>query len=319
MTMTRTEQRRADPVSPIRPLRSVRPRPRAGPCACVRGRVAASPPGTARACRSTCSRSTTAASCSGSTTSRRAARCWWWSTPSIPSRPSRRCGASSARPACRSAPSSRPAAATTCIIAPWHAEFTPAKVLVGPGAHPAHRQRPQADAAASRRDDGPGRSAAAVPRPARRGAVPRAGRARRTTRAPARARRTRASRFMRRMFKFMTSQAERSGGRAVAAPRPVADRDRRREPGLVLPGRRPARRAVHAQEDGQARSGGDLTMARKVAAPDKVAACWRRILSWPSPHADDLLTTSPAPASSATAARGAGRRGASNTAAKRRS
>ena len=25
-----------------------------------------------------------------------------------------------------------------------------------------------------------------------------------------------------------------------------------------------------------------MTMARKVAAPDKVAACWRRILSWPS-------------------------------------
>ena len=24
-----------------------------------------------------------------------------------------------------------------------------------------------------------------------------------------------------------------------------------------------------------------MTMARKVAAPDKVAACWRRILSWP--------------------------------------
>ena len=25
-----------------------------------------------------------------------------------------------------------------------------------------------------------------------------------------------------------------------------------------------------------------MTMARKVAAPDKVASCWRRILSWPS-------------------------------------
>ncbi len=37
-----------------------------------------------------------------------------------------------------------------------------------------------------------------------------------------------------------------------------------------------------------------MTMARKVAAPDKVAACWRRILSWPS---RTLLTYHDAPGS----------------------
>ena len=193
MTTTTTETVTAEPQSArSRAASTFPPRQRAGPSPCATA-SGCSRPGTAPACRSTCSRSTTAASCSGSTISKPAARCWSWSTPSIRSRGSPRCGASSARRACRSR--DRVAGGGHHLhMAPWHAAFTSAKLLRRSRAHPAHRERAQADAAGALRDAVARRSVPAVPRPARRGGVPRARRRRPITRARAKGRATRASR-----------------------------------------------------------------------------------------------------------------------------
>ena len=44
----------------------------------------------------------------------------WWSTPSIPCRPSPRCGGSSARPACRSRYVVSPGGGHHLQVEPWH-------------------------------------------------------------------------------------------------------------------------------------------------------------------------------------------------------